>query len=71
MTEGMRFAVGERVRILVDAPPAWAGEWGATKGDEGVITGRWDEWGSYGVLLDDDPYQLSASFRACELDAAS
>ncbi len=70
MTSSPTFTVGQRVRTTVDAPSAWPGAWGAPAGTLGTITDQHGQWGSYGVLLDGDPYNLPASFRADELAPA-
>lgn len=64
----MRFRAGDRVRITVEAPAAREGAWGAVPGNVGVITRVSSFAGCYGVLLDNDPEQLSAAFRDRELE---
>ncbi|WP_433364174.1 hypothetical protein [Streptosporangium sp. CA-115845] len=61
------FRIGQRVRTTVDAPAAWPGAFSAPAGTPGTITDLHDKWDSYGVLLDGDPDNLPASFRADEL----
>lgn len=64
------FTIGQRVRTLVDAPSAWAGGWGAPSGTGGTVTyvNPATAGYGYGILLDGDPSNLSASFDAHELE---
>lgn len=64
-----RFSRGDRVRILVDCPPGWAGAFGVRAGHAGIVTGlpMTPQGGSYGVLLDGAPDQMAAAFLESEL----
>lgn len=66
----MTFSIGQRVRTTVDAPAAKGFDWGAPAGTLGTITGLPGTYAGYGVLLDDDPSRLAASYNADELEAA-
>lgn len=65
----MKFKTGDRVRVTVSSPPGWTGAWGAPKGSVGTVTSVYRT--SYGVLLDDDPAQMSAAYGKDELEAES
>lgn len=66
----MTFHVGQRVRTTVDAPAADGFDYSAPAGSLGTITDVFDTFGeAYGVLLDEDPDQLSAHYAADELRA--
>lgn len=67
-----RFKEGQRVRLLVDAPPGWGGAFGVETGHGGTITGVPDNRiPTYGVLLDGDPDNLPAAFLEYELTEES
>jgi hypothetical protein len=66
----MTFRIGQRVRTTVDAPAADGFTYSAPAGTLGTITSRPDSFGYYGVKLDGDPYDLDASYKADEIEAA-
>lgn len=62
------FKEGQRVRLLVDAPPGWDGAFGVETGHGGTITEVPDNRVStYGVLLDGDPDSLRTALLEYEL----
>ncbi|MET7336010.1 hypothetical protein [Nonomuraea sp. NPDC005650] len=63
------FQIGQRVRTTVDIPLDKDSGYSAPAGTLGTITDV-HRSGGYGVLLDGDPYKLSASFGADELTAS-
>ncbi|MFG2292003.1 hypothetical protein [Streptomyces sp. NPDC048603] len=64
-----KFTVGQRVRTTVDAPSMWEGGTSIPAGSFGTIKHARGQFASYGVLLDDDPDQLPASYEPHELEA--
>jgi hypothetical protein len=62
----VNFTIGQRVRTAVNAPAGWTGAYSAPAGTLGTIANS-EGGGSYGVLLDDDPDQMPASYTAAEL----
>lgn len=64
-----KFEIGDRVRLRKGIPDLWIGAWNAPKGSAGVVTSVYST--AYAVVLDDDPWQVSAAYGKDELEAES
>lgn len=65
------YAIGRRVRTLVDAPAAWPGAFAAPAGTEGTVTGLpIPPDTSYGVTLDGNPDAVPSAYEPGEITAA-
>jgi hypothetical protein len=64
------FRIGQRVRTTVDAPAAHHDDFSAPAGTLGTVTGLPSVLGSYGVVLDGDPFALPAAYEPDELASA-
>lgn len=68
MTE---FKLGDRVKVTVESPPRWAGAFTIPVGSVGTVHSIHVHSSSYGILVDDDPDQMPASFSVSELELES
>lgn len=67
----MKFGIGDRVRTTVDHESAWRHGYEAPAGSAGTVTSIHPRYNAFGVLLDNDPDRMPATYSKDELEAES
>lgn len=67
----MKFKIGDRVKTTVALESAWRNGFEAPAGSAGTVTSTHPRYNAFGVLLDNDPDRMPATYSKDELEAES